>query len=236
MDDVGKFNGCTFLVVGSNGSGKSTMLLKVFFEHVYVPNKTPTKKHYIVVLFTESIQGDTIRDVPKNVIICEGLNEDMLRWAYQMNEKYGKESYNFVFVLDDIIKIRYAQTLEKTMLVYRNMNITSIVSLQHANHIPKSVRGSAYFVLSLPSNSPTSIEVMRDNFLAPYLPGRTKRVQMHHYMLWACQYRSFFIDGYNHRAYKVDADYNTEELPIALESLGSSYLEEEEKGSGTESQ
>jgi hypothetical protein len=233
MDDKDKNNGYTLLVVGSSGSGKSTILSKVLLKHVWCKN-SPTEKEYIVVLFTESMQSDAI-DLKwlkkQGVVVTKVLCEDTIGWAYQMNERYGKDKYHFVFILDDIIHIRFKKVFEKCMLIFRNSNITTVVSLQHATHIPRSVRGSAYGVIALPTNSPESIEIMVRSFLSLYLQGmiRDKCVQ---YKEHATDFRGFFIDNINHKAFKFDAEYNCKEIYVCPEQSASGW--KDAKGYETE--
>jgi len=140
-----------------------------------------------------------------------GFDEDIIRWAYSMNMEYEKQ-YNFVFILDDCIHLKYLKILEKLFLVYRNSNITSICSVQYSNLIPKSIRTSAYQIIALSTDSPECMEFMIRSFLLNYLPGKNIREKMMAYADWARDYRGFYICKLTHQAYKMDSDYKCQLL------------------------
>jgi GTPase SAR1 family protein len=204
-------NGVTYLVIGSSGSGKSTLIQKIFLEKIYT-NPAPDGKKWLIVLFTGSEQSDALEKCfkLKNVVVAPGHapDEDIISWMYSMNQTYGKEKYNFVNIFDDVIHVRYNKVMERCFLTYRNSNISSIMCIQHANHIPKSIRGSAYFVFVLPMNNSESTELAVQQYLKMYLPGKTVREKVRSCREWCNNYQFYFLDNLNHICYKVTNDYN----------------------------
>lgn len=217
MQAPDKNNGVTYALIGSSGSGKSTLLRDVFLNDVY---EDRADKEYIVTVFTESPQCDAFQKLPKKVNVDgAGVDLNLINWMYQMNATYDKK-YNFVTILDDCIHLRYKSQIEKMFLVMRNTNITSVVSLQYANLIPRSIRTSVYFIFCMHQNTLEGVELMVISFLSAYLPGGTKAEKMDYYMSWTQNHRFFLIDNLNHKAYQVNENYECFELELRASSDG----------------
>ncbi len=208
-------NGVTYLVIGSSGSGKSTLIQTIFLEKIYA-QPAPDGKKWLIVLFTGSEQSDALEKCfkLKNVVVSAGHapDDDIISWMFTMNQTYGKEHYNFVMVFDDVIHIRHNKVMERCFLTFRNSNMTSIICIQHANHIPKSIRGSAYFVCILPMNNSESTELAVQQYLKMYLPGKTLREKIRSCRKWCTNYQFYFLDNLNHKCYQVTNDYQVAEL------------------------
>ncbi len=204
-------NGITCALIGSSGSGKSTLLRDVFLNDIY---EERADKEYVVTVFTESPQCDAFQHLPKKVNVDgAGVDLNMINWMYQMNATYDRK-YSFVTILDDCIHIRYKSQIEKMFLVMRNTNITSVVSLQYANLIPRSIRTSVYFIFCMHQNTLEGVDLMVVSFLSAYIPGGNKNEKMDYYMSWTQNHRFFLIDNLNHKAYQVDENYECKELEV----------------------
>lgn len=203
-------NGVTYMIYGSSGSGKSTLLKNVFFNHIYSEN---ADKDYIVYVFTESKFSDALRDLPKCLIMdYAGLDEDVINFAYLQNMEFQKR-YNFVFVLDDVIGLRFHNVLEKCLLVYRNSNISTIISIQYPKKVPISMRSCAYQIICLPFNSSEATEIVVRACVSKYVPGNNIQEKISNYNDWAHHYKGFYVDNLNHKGYRFDSDYQCTELP-----------------------
>lgn len=216
MDDVDKFNGTTYLLIGGSGSGKSTLLKEVFFNHIFLPKITPTKKDYIVVMFTKSELSDAIKGIHEQVIIAPELDEDIIRWAVNMVTTYGKEKYNFVFVMDDCIHIRNLKIVENCFLTFRNLGITTILSLQYAKNIPPGIRGTVYFACLMHAGK-SSAEVAIETFVSDFLPGKNLSQRTRQYVTQTKGYKFYFVDGLNHEVYFVDEHYKCTKMDLVSE-------------------
>lgn len=227
MDDVDKFNGTTYLLIGGSGSGKSTVLKHVFFNHVFLPQITPSHKDYIVICFTKSEMSDALKGIYPKVIMAPELDEEIIKWARQMVTEYGKEKYSFVFVLDDCIHIRNAHILEHCMLTFRNAGISTIISLQYVKLIPPGIRGTVYFACLMHCGKSSALAAI-ETFASDYIPGNNINAKAHAYLEMTEGYRFFFIDNLNHKFYYVLSNYecvtmqrlSPEESNLGVDGMG----------------
>lgn len=202
-------NGVTYVVVGSSGCGKSTMIEKIFISDVYAD-----KGKFLITIFTNSSKSDAFKKLDKSVMVCGcGVDEDYIRWCYQMNNEYDKR-YNFITMLDDVIDFRHSLLVNQMFLIMRNTNLTSFCSLQYPNHIPPAIRISAYFTFCFSSNNQQGIEMSVRYYLAGYLPGTTIRQKMDAYREWTeggegagRGHRFFLLDNLNHACFRIDENY-----------------------------
>ena len=215
INNPDKRNGVTYALFGSSGSGKSTIIRKIFIDDVYSnQNRNPSKDEYINVLFTESKHADPLKgltDVDDTIIDSMGLNEGIYKWMHMMNFRYDKR-YRFVVMIDDVITVKSMAVVFKAFLTYRNMNISSIVSLQYLKLCPLSIRSSLYFCFLLPMNSNEGIEQLVRGYMAMYLPGRSLDEKIAKYKEMASDHHFFLLDNLNHKCYYVDQDYYAVEM------------------------
>lgn len=219
-------NGVTFAFMGSSGCGKSTVIRKVFIDQIFGKNAPREDgKEFIITVFTESAKSDAFKDLDKTVIVDgKGIDEHTINWCYHMNEEYDKK-YNFFLILDDVLDINYKMLVKRMFLTMRNTNISSLISLQYPNLIPKSIRTSVYFSLCFNFNNLEGVEVIVRGWLAAYMQGRNIREKVDDYLEWtrgADGHRMFLLDNLNHRVYRVDENYMCEEifpLPASTERI-----------------
>jgi hypothetical protein len=242
--DSGKKNGVTYALFGSSGSGKSTIIRKIFIDDLYnneVNESTTREKGVkfgqhdgaISILFTESRHADPLKGLMEGgeelIIDYCGLNEDIYKWMYAMNYQYEKV-FNFVVMIDDVISVKNLPIVYQAFLTYRNMNISSVVSLQYLKLCPLAIRSSLYFCFLLPMNSNEGIEQLVKGYLAMYLEGKNLNAKISRYKQMATEHRFFLLDNLNHKCYYVDSDYYCVELPPNHSDVGSGGgMEEEEE-------
>ena len=223
MQGPEKLNGVTFAFMGSSGCGKSTVIRKVFIEQIFGREATRKRKdrEFIIEIFTESAKSDAFKELSKDVLVdSKGLDEDNINWCYHMNENYDKR-YNFFLMLDDVLDIKYKHLVLRMFLTMRNTNISSLVSLQYPNLIPKSVRTSVYFTMFFFFNNDEAVELCVRGWLSSYLPGKNIREKIMYYRNWVMEadgHCMFLMDNLNHKCYKVNNLYLCQEIKM-LRSL-----------------
>lgn len=209
-----KKNGVTYALFGSSGSGKSTLIRKIFIDDLY-KNEPHVKSEdeFITILFTESKHADPLKKIDQDDLILDscGVDEEIYKWMYNMNYRYDK-CFNFNVMIDDVITVKTYPTVFKAFLTYRNMNITSVVSLQYLKLCPLAVRSSLYFCFLLPSNSNEGIEQLVKGYMSIYLPGKTLNEKIAKYKMMATKFHFFLIDNLNHKCYYVDNNYFATEM------------------------
>jgi hypothetical protein len=209
-------NGVTYALIGSSGCGKSFLLRKVFVDKLYGKDSYGARgddKEYIVILPTESPDSDQLQNLPDDVSMAPcGLDNNLINWAFQMNQIHDKK-YNFVFLFDDCIHLRFIPTVERLFLIMRNTNITSVVSLQYPRLIPKSIRTSVYFTFCMNLNNMEGVEVMVRDFLSRYIPGHNYKEMTKYYSDWTADHQCFLIDNLNHKVYQVNNRFYCREMP-----------------------
>lgn len=222
-----KLNGVTFAFIGSSGCGKSSLIRKVFIDDLFTKKaaeSTDGKKEFIIQVFTESSKSDAFKDLDKSILVdSKGLDEDNINWCYHMNEKYDKK-YNFMIILDDVLDIQYKKLVKRMFLIMRNTNVSSLVSLQYPNLIPKSVRTSVYFTVLFYFNTDEGVELVVRGWLSSYLPGKSVRDKMTYYRKWTKiddGHQMFLVDNLNHKCYLVKSNYYCKELPMLKSILES---------------
>lgn len=217
VDNQEKRNGVTYALFGASGSGKSTLLRKVFIDDVY-SNRTIVKKtdEYLPLFFTESKYADPLKGLrgdPNASVILDacGVNEDLYKWMYMMNYTYEKK-YNFVVMVDDVITVKSIPVIFKAFLTYRNMNITSVVSLQYLKLCPLSIRTSLYFVFLLSTSNNDAIKQFVEAYMYMYLPGKNIPEKMNLFFEMTRDYCFFMIDNLRHKCFYVTGDYIAYEM------------------------
>ena len=223
-NDPSKKNGVTYALFGSSGCGKSTLLRKIFVEKLYC-NKDVlnSEEEYLTVFFTGSRHSDALKGLIDgkddeggdeggcgngSIVDGCGLDPDVYKWMYQMNYTFDK-TFNFVVMIDDVLDVKSNPVMFNAFLTYRNMNITSVISLQYLKLCPLAVRSSVYFVFLMPANSREGVEQLVRNYMGMYLKGRNITEKMTAYELLTRDYRCFLLDNLNHKCYYVDNNYET---------------------------
>jgi hypothetical protein len=169
---------------------------------------------YISVLFTESKHADPLKglhDTDDIIIDAMGLNEGVYKWMHMMNFRYDKK-FRFLVMIDDVITVKNMRVVYDAFLTYRNMNISSVVSLQYLKLCPLSIRSSLYFCFLLPMNSNEGIEQLVRGYMAMYLPGHTVDEKISTYKRMASDHHFFLLDNLNHKCYYVDSDFYAVEM------------------------
>ena len=129
--------GQTVLLLGSSYTGKSTLLVHSLEEIV-------EKNIYdVIVLMTESISAEPLKNLPEEVILLQGYHPELVQMLAKINNA-TKNRYRVLIVLDDCCSIHNSKTLEKQVLIYRNANISTIISTQYPKLLSPAMRSSVH--------------------------------------------------------------------------------------------
>ena len=172
--------GCSFALIGSTRSGKTTFLKHILEE--YFP------KH-ITTLMSPSIHApiyNEVKDCLKSPMYCPRVIQE----AYTINSK-TKNHYDFCFVLDDVVDKKFDKELLKMLTIYRNSGLSCVVCIQSIKLMNTAARGNINVVLLGRLNSDEAIEQVVRAYLMSYLPGKVwekvamykKLTEDHH---WFC--------------------------------------------------
>lgn len=165
--DLERAGGQTLAIFGSSYSGKSTLLVH------FLNNIAKEKVFDIIIVMTESINAGPLQKLDKNIILCLGYHPEIVQLAYKINMKTVNR-YKFLFVLDDCVGLRNSKILEKQVLLYRNSNISTIISTQYIKTLtPPATRGSLHTVIFTGGKSPEDRAQMYKTFIKGYQRGLT---------------------------------------------------------------
>lgn len=156
--------GCSFIVVGSTRSGKTTLLNYLFKKHFM---------NHISVLMSNSLQSDAYSFLKKNCITSDFYHPEILKDMYKINHE-TKNHYEFMCVIDDVPDKRNDPEIKRLMTIYRNSRISCFVCAQGLTMMDKLSRGNINFVLLGRMNSSEEIERNIKSFLQGHFPTTMK--------------------------------------------------------------
>jgi hypothetical protein len=174
---------CSFAIIGSSKSGKTTFL------------KYLLKKHFdndIKTLFTQSLHNDIYTSLKKDMCIAPGYIPDVVKTMYKIN-KETKNHYHFCIVCDDLIGAKNDKEMTKLLCLYRNSNMSGIVSGQDAMMLNPTGRANVNNVCLFYQNTDGRTEDNIKCFLRSYFPRNLsidekialyKELTKDHHFLW----------------------------------------------------
>jgi hypothetical protein len=176
-------NACSFAIVGSSKSGKTTFL------------KFLLKKHFeddIKVLMTQSPQADIYNSLKKECAFAPAYIPDIIKTCYLIN-KNTKNHYPFCCIIDDVVGAKNDRQMTKLLCLYRNSRCSAIVCGQDAKMINPTGRANVNNVCLFWQNTDNRVEDNIKDFLRTYFPkGLTidekielyRRLTADHCFLW----------------------------------------------------
>ena len=85
-------------------------------------------------------------DPQLRVMIVEGFDDEKIKKLKDINDKHNN-MFRFLIILDDIIDQKYSKDLNKSLMVYRNSNISTVICAQYPQILNKMSRGSVHYVV-----------------------------------------------------------------------------------------
>jgi GTPase SAR1 family protein len=151
---------CSFAVIGSSKSGKTTFL-KHLLAKVFADD--------IKVLMTQSPQADIYNALKKNCAFAPAYIPDIIKTCYLIN-KNTKNHYPFCIIVDDVVGVKNDRQMTKLMCLYRNSRMSAIVCGQDAKMLNPTGRANVNNICLFKQNTDNRIEDNIKDFLRSYFP------------------------------------------------------------------
>jgi len=179
--------GCSFLMIGSTRSGKSTAL-----KHIMDTN---FKKH-LGCLFSQSAKADAYKNMNYPLIVkSAAFVPELIHDMYLIN-KDTKNHYPFLVIIDDCPLVRADKELIKLSTIYRNSGLSSIVCCQNLGMLNPTCRSNINFVLLFKLNNSEAVERTIKAFLRGYFPqGLNYDQKVELYEQLTADHHFLFIDN-----------------------------------------
>lgn len=153
-------NACSFALIGSSKSGKTTVL------------KYLLKKYFsddLKVFMTQSPQNDIYNSIKKETVYCPAYVPDIIKTCYNIN-KNTKNHYPFCIITDDVIGAKNDKQMTKLLCLYRNSRMSAIVVGQDLTLLSPTGRANTNYVLLFWQNTDARVEDNIKNFCRTYFP------------------------------------------------------------------
>lgn len=187
-DERSAMKACSFAIIGSSKSGKTT-----FLKHL-------VKKYFdddIKILHTQSPQADIYNDIKKECVFCPAFIPDIIKETYKIN-KDTKNHYNFLHIVDDVVGAKSHPQMSKLLCLYRNSAMSAIVCGQDMMMLNANGRANVNYVCLFYTNTDNRIEDNIKAFLRSYFPrSLTMDEKIDLYKRLTAEHCFLFIDNLN---------------------------------------
>ena len=185
--------GISVLLVGSTRSGKTTM--GKYLLHKYF-------KDHIQLLMSPSIHAPTYRELDKNTITASDYKPEVVKECYNINRKVDNH-YDFLVMLDDVVNKKFDKELLKLFTIYRNTNISAIMSIQSPILLNSAMRGNINIVMLGFMNSDESCERVIRMFCYASIKGKNIEEKIHEYKRLTADHHWIVVDNLNGVIYRT---------------------------------
>ena len=165
--DVLKLNlptngGCSFLLLGSTRSGKSTAMIAIYEKFF--------KKH-ITMLLTHSAHADIYKPLQQKAIVCQGFFPELVNEPMKLNNA-TKNHYEFCLLFDDLsVSGKNDVDMVKLLTIGRNSNMSAIISAQRLQMLNATGRANTNYVCLFRLSTDSAIKDVVETYLRSYLPS-----------------------------------------------------------------
>lgn len=155
--------GNSTLLVASSKRGKST-IMKAIYDKYY-----KNDKNMITILISPSCHIKLFEDMDCiKINKFNGHTQSLLKSLVKLQQA-TLNSYTFLILVDDCIDVKFNKILNELILVLRNSNFSSIVSIQYDKLLSKASRSSVNNVVVGGINLDESIESLIRTFFKSLL-------------------------------------------------------------------
>lgn len=166
--DPTRVGGSTALLVGGSASGKTTLLMQALTNIL----RDYPDRYDVILVFSESLNSEPLQEFLK-----EGSNKvhffpvfipELVTLAVEMNKKTDNR-YGFLMILDDALEGLRGKVSAKMINIYRNSNISTIISVQYVKMIGPAARSSFHNVFITGARNQEIIKTIIDTFIKGHL-------------------------------------------------------------------
>lgn len=197
--------GVHFGLIGSGRSGKSTCMIELY--------KKIFPRNTISVMMSNSSQASIYKDLPKNKVIVSPAYYPKVIKDMAMINRETKNEYDFLVILDDVVTgIKFDKELLKLLAIYRNSNVSSIISVQAVKLLNSAGRTNFSFILLFKLNSDDQIEIIIRSYLNTYLPKEMSMIEkMKLYKQLTANHYFLVVDNVNGGIYRTRCELKKNE-------------------------
>jgi uncharacterized protein with ATP-grasp and redox domains len=153
--------GISVCFLGSTRSGKTTFLKHLLDKYF--------NKHF-KILMSNSIHAPIYKDI-KDIVKSPIYFPEIVKEGYEINRQ-TKNHYDFLYILDDVVSAKFDKELLKLLAIYRNSNLSAVISIQSPVLLNSATRGNLNYVMLGRMNSDEQIEKTIRMYLTSYIPGK----------------------------------------------------------------
>jgi hypothetical protein len=178
--------GCSFLMIGSTRSGKSTAMLHIWEKYF--------KKH-ITMLMTHSTQAEIYKPLAKAAVISPDFYRELVTEPMTVNRE-TKNEYEFCLIFDDLAMTGKNDTeMTKLLTIGRNSNMSAIICGQRLQMLNPSGRANCNYVCLFRLNTDLAIKDVVETYLRSYFPvGMTVQEMCRVYKEVTSDHSFFFVN------------------------------------------
>jgi len=153
-------NACSFAIIGSSKSGKTTFLKYLLAKHF---------ADDIKVLMTQSPQAEIYDTLKKQCAFAPAYIPDIIKTCYLVN-KHTKNHYPFCIIVDDVVGVKNDRQMTKLMCLYRNTRLSALIVGQDAKMLNATGRANVNYMCLFKQNTDNRIDDNIKDFLRTYFP------------------------------------------------------------------
>ena len=189
--------GVHFGLIGSGRSGKSTCMIELF--------KDIFTKGVITVMMSNSSQASIYKDLPKSKVLVSPAYYPKVIKDMALINRETKNEYDFLVILDDVVTgIKFDKELLKLLAIYRNSNLSSIVSVQAVKLLNSAGRTNFTYIFLFKMNSDDQIEAIIRSYLNTYMPKEMSMMEkMRLYKQLTANHYFLVVDNLNGGIYRT---------------------------------
>lgn len=165
---INRETGSTIALFGASKQGKTTAIIWLY-------HKFYEGKGYITILCSPTLSADIYEFFPTNIIRTTNYETCVeLIKAARTIQLGTNNRYKFLFIIDDVVTAKSDKTLRQMITTMRNLNISTIISLQYQKLLDIANRVSVNSFLFFHYGNKEAADYIVSNFIGEFLHGFNK--------------------------------------------------------------